>query len=277
MIREHKRNLLLEEEEESSTLETKKSIWTGIITIGLVNVPVKLFSMTYDKGIKFHFLHNTDGQPLKYVKVCTKENKPVPWDQVARGFEVAKNEYIIIDRKELDAAKPESDNRIRITKFIDYSSVDPIYFEKTYALLPDNNKEAYALLLKALTIQNKAGVGQITLRTKEYPTLLHVYQGLLVLTTLRYSYDVVSPKELIGVHKFKEPSKKELDMAIKIINNFTGDFDISEFEDHYMQRIEKIIAQKKKGKKIHISKPPRVETKGLIISLRETLKQLKKK
>ena len=134
--------------EKTSASAPSRSIWSGNITIGLVNVPVKLFSMIYDKGIAFHFLHKTDGQPLKYVKMCTKDDKIVPWNEVVRGYEVAKNEYITFDQKELNEAKPESDRRIRISKFVDYFSVDPVYFDRTYALLPDKSKDAYGLLLE---------------------------------------------------------------------------------------------------------------------------------
>ena len=264
-------------EEKTSAAAPRRSIWSGSITIGLVNVPVNLYSMIYDKGIKFHFLHSVDGQPLKYVKMCTKDDKIVPWNEVVRGFEVAKNEFVTVDKKELDAAKPESDNRIRITKFVDYFSVDPIYFDKTYALLPKKSKEAYTLLLRALERQNKAGAGRITLRTKEYPALLHSYKGALVLTTLRYSYDVVDPRDFEDIRKLKEPEKAELDMATKIVGDLTGDFDIAEFEDTYMKRVEELIAQKVKGEKVHIEKPPEVEAKKLMVALRETLKQLEQK
>ena len=254
----------------------RRSIWSGSITIGLVNVPVNLYSMIYDKAIAFHFLHKVDGQPLKYVKMCTKDDKIVPWDEVERGFEVSKNEFITFDKKELDAARPESDSRIRISKFVDYFSVDPIYFDKTYALMPKKNNEAYSLLLTALEKKNKAGAGRITLRTKEYPALLHAYKGALVLTTLRYAYDVVDPQDFEELKKLEEPAKAELDMAIKIISDLSGDFEMSEFEDSYKKRVEELIEQKLKGEKIHIEKPPEVETKSLTASLRETIKQLEK-
>ena len=254
----------------------RRSIWSGSITIGLVNVPVNLYSMIYDKGIAFHFLHKVDGQPLKYVKMCTKDDKIVPWDEVERGFEVSKNEFITFDKKELDAARPESDSLIRISKFVDYFSVDPIYFDKTYALMPKKNNEAYSLLLTALEKKNKAGAGRITLRTKEYPALLHAYKGALVLTTLRYAYDVVDPQDFEELKKLEEPAKAELDMAIKIISDLSGDFDMSEFEDSYKKRVEELIKQKLKGEKIHIEKPPEMETKSLTASLRETIKQLEK-
>jgi len=163
--------------------------------------------MIYDKGVSFHFLHKTDGYPLKYVKVCTKEDKVVPWNEVVRGYEVAKNEYITFEKQELDAVRPESDKRIRISKFVDYFSVDPIYFDRTYALLPDKSKDSYNLLLKALEKTNKAGAAQITLRTKEYPALLHTYKGALVLTTLRYAYDVVDPRDFEKLGNLPEPQK----------------------------------------------------------------------
>ncbi len=271
------KNVEKKETKKVSAQAPRRSIWSGSITIGLVNVPVKLYSMIYDKGIAFHFLHKVDGQPLKYVKMCTKDDKIVPWNEVIRGYEVSKNEYITLDNKELAAAKPESDNRIRISKFVDYFSVDPVYFDKTYALMPEKSKDAYSLLLTALEKKNKAGAGRITLRTKEYPALLHAYKGTLVLTTLRYAYDVVDPQDFEEAQKLKEPEKAELDMAIKIVSDLSGEFDISEFEDTYMKRVEELIAQKVKGEKIHIEKPPEVEAKGLMVALRETLKQLEQK
>jgi DNA end-binding protein Ku len=264
-------------QEKTSASAPTRSIWSGNITIGLVNVPVKLFSMIYDKGISFHFLHKTDGQPLKYVKMCTKDDKIVPWVEVVRGYEVAKNEFIMFDQKELNAAKPESDRRIRIIKFVDYFSVDPVYFDRTYALLPDKSKEAYGLLLKALEKTNKAGAGRITLRTKEYPALLHTYKGALVLTTLRYAYDVVDPRDFEPLHKLGEPAKSELDLAVKIVSDLSGEFDIAEFEDSYQKKVEELVKQKMKGEKIKVEKPPEEEAKSLMVALRETLKQLEKK
>jgi DNA end-binding protein Ku len=263
--------------DKTSAAAPTRSIWSGNITIGLVNVPVKLFSMIYDKGIAFHFLHKVDGQPLKYVKMCTKDDTIVPWNEVVRAYEVAKNEYITFDQKELNAAKPESDKRIRISKFVDYFSVDPVYFDRTYALLPDKSKDAYSLLFKALEKTNKAGAARITLRTKEYPALLHTYKGALVITTLRYSYDVVDPTDFEPLHKLETPQKTELDLAIKIVTDLSGEFDITEFEDTYMKRIREMVKQKMKGEKIHIEKPPEVEAKGLMVALRETLKQLEQK
>lgn len=271
------KNLEKEEPEEPvGAAVPRRPIWSGNVTIGLVNLPVKLYAMIYDKGVSFRFLHKVDGQPLKYVKMCTKDDKIVPWDEVSKGYEVAKNEYVTFDKKELDVIKPESDRQIRISKFVDYFSVDPVYFDRTYALMPDKSKEAYGLLLAALERKNKAGACRITLRTKEYPALLHTYKGALVLTTLRYAYDVVNPGGFEELAKLKEPDKAQLDMAIKIVTDLTGEFDINEFEDSYKKRVEELVDQKLKGEKIHIEKPPEVEAKSLMVALRETIKQLEK-
>jgi len=260
--------------ETPSAQAPSRSMWSGSITIGLVNVPVKLYSMIYDKGVSFHFLHKTDGHPLKYVKMCTKDDQIVPWNEVVRGYEVAKNEYITFDKQELDAVRPESDKRIRISKFVDYFSVDPVYFDRTYALLPDKSKDSYNLLLKALEKTNKAGAAQITLRTKEYPALLHTYKGALVLTTLRYAYDVVDPRDFEKLGNLPEPQKTELDLAVKIISDLSGDFNIGEFHDTYQEKVQQLIEQKQKGETITVTKQPEEQAKNLMSALRETLAQL---
>jgi DNA end-binding protein Ku len=264
-------------EKKSQVTVPRRPIWTGNLTIGLVNVPIKLYPMIYDRGISFRFLHKNDGHPLKYQKVCTKDQRVIPWQEVAKGYEVTKNEYVIFDKEELDAVKPESDKRIRLDKFVDYFSVDPIYFDKSYALMPDKSNDAYSLLLTAFEKKGKAGVGRITLRTKEYPALVHAYKGSLVLTTLRYAYDVVDPQGFEELKKLKAPEKAELDIAVKIVTDLSGEFDITEYQDRYKQKVEELIKKKLKGVTVVVEKPVEEEVKGLMVALRDTLKQLEKK
>ncbi|NWG10689.1 Ku protein [Candidatus Bathyarchaeota archaeon] len=256
---------------------SKRPIWSGRITIGLVNVPVKLFTMIFDKSISFRFLHKQDGQPLKYERVCIKEDKVVPWEDIVKGYEVAKNEFVIFEKEELKAARPESDQRIRIDKFVDFLSVDPIYLDKSYVLTPDKSEDAYSLLLNALYGMGKAGVGRITLRTKEYPVLVHVYRGALLMTTLRYAYEVADPNKLEELKELKEPDKEQLTMAKKIISDLSGDFNIKEYEDTFKEKVEELIDTKLKGETIVVKKPVKEEAKELMVALQETLKQLKKK
>jgi DNA end-binding protein Ku len=261
----------------SKTRVRKGSIWSGSITIGLVNVPVKLHAMIFDKGVVFRFLHKTDGSPLKYEKVCIKEDKVVPWEDIVKGYEVSKNQFVVFQKEELKAARPESDQRIRIDKFVDYLSIDPVYFEKSYILTPDKNNDAYSLLLNALEKMGKAGVGRITLRTKEYPVLVYPYKNALVLTALHYPYEVADPSEFEELKELKEPKKEELSLATKIISDLSGEFDITEYTDNYKQKIEELIEKKMKGETIVFEKPVKEEAKELMVALQETLKQLKKK
>lgn len=263
--------------EKSKINVPSRPIWTGSITIGLVNVPVKLYAMIYNRGISFRFLHKLDGHPLKYQKVCTKDEKVIPWEEVAKGYEVAKNEYVIFDKEELEAVKPESDKRIRLDKFVDYFSVDPVYFDRSYVLMPDKSSDAYSLLLTALEKKGKAGIGRITLRTKEYPALVHAYKGSLVLTTLKYAYDVVNPQSFEDLKKLKEPEKTEIDLAVKIITDLSGEFNIAEYKDSYGQKVEELVKKKLKGETVVVEKPVEEEVKGLMVALQETLKQLEKK
>ncbi|MCW4005414.1 MAG: Ku protein [Candidatus Bathyarchaeota archaeon] len=256
---------------------SKRSMWTGSISLGLINIPVKLYAMIFDRGISFHFLHKTDKHPLRYERVCTKDGKVVSWQEVVRGYEFAKDEYVIFEKEELEAIKPESDKRIRVDKFVDYLSVDPVYFDKTYALMPDKSNDAYSLLLTALGRMGKAAVGKITLRTKEYPALVHAYKEALVLTTLRYAYDVGDPHSTEELKKLKAPSKTELELAKKIINDLSGEFDITQYKDTYRQKVEELIEKKLKGETVTVEKAPKEEVKELMAALQETLKQLEKK
>jgi len=257
---------------------SRRPIWSGRLTIGLVNVPVKLQTMIYDKSVKFRFLHKADGSPLKYEKVCIKEGTPVAWQDIDKGYEVSKGQFVVFDKEELNAARTESDSRIRIDKFVNYLSTDPVYFERSFLLLPDKSDDSYNLLLTALQSLGKAGVGRITLKTKEYPVLVHPYKGALVLTTLRYAYEVADPSELEELKKLKEPNKEELDLALKIIGDLSGEFNIDDYRDTYMEKIEELIEKKLKGEVIVVEKPVKEEAaKELMVALQETLKQLKNK
>jgi DNA end-binding protein Ku len=255
----------------------RTSIWSGTITIGLVNVPVKLRPMIFDKTVVFRFLHKTDGSPLKYERVCMKEDMVVPWQDIVKGYEFAKGQFVVFQKEELKAVRPESDQRIRIDKFVDYFSVDPVYFERSYILTPDKNNETYSLLLQALQSLGKAGVGKITLRTKEYPVLVHAYKGALVLTTMRYAYEVADTNNLEELKQLKEPKKQELELAKKIISDLSGEFDITEYRDTYKQKIDELVQKKMKGETVTPEKAVKEEAKELMVALKETLKQLRKK
>ncbi len=262
--------------EKDTAKPSSRSIWSGSITIGLVNVPVKLYTMIRDQSFSFRLLHNLDGQPLKYKKVCIRDDKVIEWKDTVKGYEVRKNEFIVFKKEELDAVRPESDDRIRLDKFVSLLSIDPVFFEKSYILVPDRSEEAYSLLMTVIQQEGKAGMGRVTMRTKEYPAIIYPYKGALILTTLHYANEVTNPQDLEELTKLKNPAKKEMELAGKIIKELSGEFDITEYRDGYRERIEKLIQMKMKGEIFVAQVPKKEEVKELMVALQETIKQLAK-
>jgi DNA end-binding protein Ku len=254
----------------------KRPIWSGRISIGLVNVPIKLYTMIRDKSFSFRFLHKKDNSPLKYERVCTLDGEVVDWADIVRGYEVSKDEFVVFSKKELDAFRPESDERIRIDKFVNLVSINPLQFNKSYILAPNKSKDAYSLLLSAFQKMGMAGVGRFTLKNKEHPVVIHEYNGALILTTLRYANEIVDPHDLEDLKNLKKPTKEELKLATKIIENLSGEFDITEYQDGFREKVSQLIEKKMKGETIVVEKPQKEEVKELMVALQETLKKLKK-
>lgn len=253
---------------------SRRSIWSGRISIGLVNVPVKLYTMIKDHSYSFKYVREEDACPLKYQRVCTFDDEVVPWGDVARGVEVRKGEYVVLSKEEIDSLKPESSKKINIDKFFPLEQVDRIFFEKSYILAPDEAPDSYGLLLKAFQEKNLAGVGKFTMRTKEYPVVIYAYRGALILTTLRYADEVVDPLAVEEIKKSQEPDKQELELAFKIIENLKGEFDITEYQDDYRERVEELVEKKMKGETVKVEEPETEGVKELMSALKETLQQL---
>ena len=251
-----------------------RAFWSGSITIGLVNVPVRLHSMVRDHSFSFRLLHREDGQPLKYDRVCTRDGKVVPWTETVKGYEIRKGEFLVFTPEELKAILPESDRKIRIDRFVYYLSLDPVYFDSSFILVPDRSEEAYGLLLTALQELGRAAAGTITLRTKEYPAIVHVYDGALVLTTLRHADEVTSPHAFAILPKLKAPKEAELALAKRIITELAGDFSINEYPDRYRESVLALVEKKLAGEKIVYEEPHPGEAKELMQALQETIATL---
>lgn len=262
-----------------STQEGKagRPFWSGSITIGLVNVPVRLHTMVRDLSVAFRLLHKADGQPLRYDRVCTKDDRVIPWAETVKGYEVRKGEYLIFEPEELKAIMPESNRKIRIEKFVFYLSLDPVYFETSYLLTPDRSEEAYSLLLTALQDLGRAAIGTITLRTKEYPVVVHAYGGGLVLTTLRYADEVTLPRVFETLDNLPVPKEAELTLAKRIITDLSGDFSMNDYHDRYREAVMSLIEKKLAGKKVVYVEPHPEEAKELMQALKETLSTLSAK
>jgi DNA end-binding protein Ku len=254
-----------------------RPFWSGSITIGLVNVPVHLHTMVRDKSFSFRLLHREDGQPLRYDRVCTRDGKVVPWSETVKGVEVRKGEFVVFEPAELKAIAPESDRKIRIEKFVYYLSLDPVYFGTPYILTPDRSEEAYSLLRTALVDLGRAAVGTITLRTKEYPVVVHGYREGLILTTMRYADEVTSPDVFGVITNLPAPGEAELGLAKRIITDLSGDFSIADYHDMYREAIGQLVKKKLAGKKIVYESPHPEEAKELMQALKETLAVLQGK
>lgn len=251
-----------------------RPFWSGSITIGLVNVPVHLHTMVRDRSFSFRLLHREDGQPLRYDRVCTRDGKVVPWSETVKGYEVRKGEFVVIEPSDLKAIAPVSDRKIRIEKFVYSLSLDPVHFGTPYILTPDRSEDAYSLLRTALVDLGRAAVGTITLRTKEYPVVVHGYRGGLILTTLRYADEVTSPEAFEAITNLPVPGEAELELARRIITDLSGDFSIADYHDTYREAVEQVVKRKLAGEKIVYESPHPEEAKELMQALKETLAAL---
>jgi DNA end-binding protein Ku len=226
-----------------------RSIWRGAISFGMVSIPVKLYSATEQKDVRFRLLHKTDGAPIKEKRVCTADGKEVEWEDLVRGYEVGKGEYVILDPEEIDEAKPESATTIEIGDFVKLTEIDPIYFEKSYFLEPtDVGAKPFTLLKRALEETGRTAVARVVIRTKERLATIRPYDDTLILETMFWPDEIRSTGSL-DVPEGGEATvrAKELEMARSLVENLSDRFKPEEYRDEYRVALEELIARKLKG------------------------------
>ena len=260
------------EPQEQAVLRTT---WTGSIRIGLVNIPVKALSLMKDKRISFRMLHRSCKTPISFKRFC-QEGEEVPLDDIVYGYQLQKNKYVILEKKEIDKAKPDSKKVIRLDRFVNFFEIDPHYFDKTYVLLPDNSEEAYSLLRAVMEKTGKAGIGRMTISSKERPVIIHYYQKAIVATTLKYADEVNDPEMMQPLQDLPLPGEGELKLAEEIVKGLTGDLDLALYQDEYRKRIETLVKSKMDGIVIAPEKgKARPQAKSLMDALRKTAESLK--
>jgi DNA end-binding protein Ku len=228
-----------------------RAIWSGSISFGLVNVAVRMYSAIDEQDLHFNFLHEPDGSRIGYEKVCKEEGRPVPDSEIVRAFEIEKGEYVYMSDEDFEAAEPETHKTIDIRDFVPYEQIDPIYFERTYYLGPDEGGErVYALLVQAMEEANLAAIAKYVMRNKQHLGCLRVREGMITLEKMFFA-DEVRPVEDVAP-KGVSVDGRELEMARQLIASFSGQFDIAKYEDTYRGALCEIIRAKRKGKK-----PPR--------------------
>ncbi len=238
-----------------------RSIWNGTITFGLIAVPIKVTSATEDHTVHFHQVHAKDGARIKQHRICAKENKEVPYKEVAKGYEVKAGEYILLSDDEIAAAAGESAHRIALQEFVCAAEIDPDFHERTYFLAAgDGGDAAYRLLHDALARSERAGLGRWVFHNREYLVSIRVLDDVLALHTMRFADELAPVKDLDLPRPSRKPTDRELKMARALVDSLHDDFSPEDFEDSYRKRLLALIRRKAKGEEIEI--PERSEAES---------------
>jgi DNA end-binding protein Ku len=234
-----------------------RTLWSGSLSFGLVNVPIQLVSAARDLDLHFHQLHEKDKARIEQRRYCKEEDEEVGWEEVARSFELDSGKEVVVSDEELASVEPRKTRTIDIEAFVDQAEVDPIYFDHPYFLIPAGESEgtlrAYRLLMEAMAEEDRVALGRFVMRTKEYLVALRVRDGALSLTTMLF-HDEVRPASAVPTGG-KKPAKGEVDQAVALIEALSADWDPERYTDCYRERLAKVIARKRKGATIEAPTP----------------------
>ena len=245
-----------------------RAIWSGTISFGLVSVPVRMFTATDSKELRFHFLDRRDLSPIGYEKVSKESGKAVPPDEIVRGFEIEKGRYVPIDDEDLDRLDVELTHSIDICDFVDLDEIDPIYFRKAYHLLPqDGAEKPYRLMVRALDETGKVGIAKVVIRNKQHLAALRPYDDVLVLETMYYADEVRKPEAVDGDARLQ---KAEVEMAKSLVENLSAEFDPEKYDDTYRKELLELIRAKAKGKDLP---EPTQDEGGEVVDLMQALRE----
>jgi DNA end-binding protein Ku len=257
-----------------------RSLWTGSLSFGLVNVPVALVSAVRDQDVHFHQIHRKTNERLHISYVCKKEDRPVPYEEIAHGFPAKDGGYVMLTDAELEAAQPEKTRTIDVAEFVDLSEIDPILFDHPYYLLPAGEAQgpqrAYRLLVDVMEKAGKVAIGQFVLRTKEYLVAVRAKDGVLALTTMIF-HDEVRPTDDLPLPGRRRLSKGKVDQAVAVVEALASDFDPARYRDRYRAQLRKLVERKRAGERIKA--PPRASTPkpppDLMAALKESLERIR--
>jgi DNA end-binding protein Ku len=236
-----------------------RAIWSGAISFGLVNIPVKLYSAVSRKTVRFHQIDAESGQRIRQQRVNPGSGEEVPYEQIVKGYEISPDRYVTITPEELEALEPQKTRTIDIEQFVDLEQIDPIYYDHPYYLAPDKGAaKAYKLLLDAMEEADKVAIARVVIRSKENLVALRSYGGAITMETMLFPDEVIQPdsiEELAAADGEVKTTKRELDMAKQLIESLSGDFDPSEYRDQYRERVLDLIERKAAGETITIEEP----------------------
>jgi DNA end-binding protein Ku len=250
-----------------------RSLWNGTIAFGAVAVPVKLYSAVESRTVHFHEVHLEDGARIEHRRFCAKEDKEVPRDEIARGFEIRQGRYVVVDKAELDAAAGPRSHVIDVEHFVDAAQVDPVFHDKAYYLgAQDEGADAYRLLHDALERTGRAAIGRFTFHNREYLAAVRAHDGVLALHTMRFADELVDPGDLDIPKASRKPGDREVEMAEQLTESLHRPFRPEEYEDEYRKAVLSAIRAKAKGKEIERPEEPADEAPDdLLAALRASL------
>jgi DNA end-binding protein Ku len=259
-----------------------RAVWSGSISFGLVNVPVKAYTAVRDHEIHFNQLEKKTGARIRYEKVSEKTGKEVDASDIELGYEIRKGRYVTFERDELDEMKPESTRTIDVEDFVALADIDPIYYERTYWLAPDGDgaSKAYRLLLAAMEERERVGIGSVVMRNKQYLAAVRPLEGALAMSTMRFADEVVARKDIAEIPKRSaKPAPKELKLATQIVDSLASEWKPSRYKDTFTEELKDIIERKDKGEDVVVEAAEEEpgEVLDLMAALEASVQKAKKK
>jgi len=251
-----------------------RSIWTGSISFGLVNIPVRLYSAIHEHDVHFHQLA-PDGSRIHYERVSEKTGKAVDYDKIRRGFETSRGRYVVFDKGELEALQPASTKTIDIEDFVGLAEIDPVYYERTYLLAPDGEGagKGYALLASVMDDTQRVAIGKVVMREKQYLAAIRPYGKGLALSTMRFADEVADPAKVdVFPARKATVNPREKKMAKEIVESMAGSWDPERYHDDYEEQLRAVIKAKAKGKTVEVEhEEPTAQVVDLMEALRASL------
>jgi DNA end-binding protein Ku len=261
-----------------------RAIWSGSISFGLLNVPVKLYSAVARRGIALREIRESDGARIRHRRVAEGSEEEVPYEEIVKAFEISPDRYVPLSKDELAALDPEKTRAIEVRDFVELGEIDPIYFDSPYYLGPAEGAErAYSLLARAMAESGKVAIARFVFRNKEHLAAIRPSDGVLTLTTMRFADEVVPPAELEDVLPAKQPKveKREVEMAERLIESLTRDFDPAAYRDEYREDLLALIERKAEGKEVLTAPAPEApaptRAPDLMAALEESIAAVKGK
>jgi len=250
-----------------------RAIWSGAISFGLVNIPIKLYAAVSRKTVHFNQLDSRTGARIKYKKVSAADGEEVPGEAIVKGYELSSGDYVTVGDDELAGLDPVANRTIDIEEFVDLADIDPLFYDSAYYVAPDKaTVKPYALLTQAMEESGKVGIARFVMRSKQYLCAVRPKDGALVLSTMVYADEIADPGEISEIAGLDdvEVSEKELKMARQLIASLADEFDPEKFEDTYRNQVMDLIERKASGK-TEVVAPPAALTEDKVVDLMAAL------